>query len=624
MLGENIPWKGEYRIMGIPSSLSPYPKDSVYSILEKASKKYKRNGVVQGTFKLTYPELKSKVDNFVSSLLEFGLEFGDRVATILPTSIQFVISDYAISRCGFVHIPSSSLEPFETLKYKFQQASPKIVICLKEHYNLALKLKKSGAVEKIILTEIEDCGVNEKDENYYLDFSNDKDVYWMAQLTKSLKNKLPKIAIDSENDIETLLFTGGTTGLPKGCMLTHKNIYSNVVQNLYSIGQIGLLLKGKISVLLALPFFHSYGHLMMHSMMAFGFNQLLVPDPRDTDSMVAMMDEYYPLLQIGVPAQFMKMANKGAGNKGMICLSGSAPLAKNTQDEFEKKVGGGFLEGYGLSEMSPTTHLNTSILVRMLGGRKMVALVNNFLRIPGIKSFLSLFLLPINKKFLGKIFLKFSSLLMDSSKKSKKHDKLEKRGTFGVPFPNTEVKFLDIEDGDFLSYTDMKNGEKGEMLLSGPQRMLGYWPTTGDGFDENGFIHTGDVVVIDEHGYFRIVDRTKDMIIVSGYKVYSREVDEILFLHPKIEMAATVGVPDKENEGSERVVVCIKPKDQFLNDITSEEVIDYLKERVAKYSIPKLVMFLDEIPLTAVEKVDKKEIRKIAEEQWNLFQQNAV
>jgi acyl-CoA synthetase (AMP-forming)/AMP-acid ligase II len=194
--------------------------------------------------------------------------------------------------------------------------------------------------------------------------------------------------------------------------------------------------------------------------------------------------------------------------------------------------------------------------------------------------------------------------------------KVEKRGTIGVPCPDTEVKFLAVETGKEISIEDMLKGERGEMCLRGPQRMLGYWPKPGTGIDADGYIHTSDVVKIDDKGYFYIVDRIKDMVIVSGYKVYSREVDDILYQNPKVEMAATIGIPDPEREGSERIAVYIQPKEEFKNKISEDEIIMYIKERVAKYAVPKVVKIIDNMPLTEVQKINKKLLREMASKEF--------
>ncbi|HOO73151.1 MAG TPA: AMP-binding protein [Spirochaetota bacterium] len=614
---ERLPWESEYRVFGIPKTFKPYPEKPVYDILETVSKKYKKNGLIQNNYKITYPELKDHVDRLATALAGFGLRKGDRVATLLPTSIQFFVADYAISRAGLVQIPSSSLEPPDNLEHKFKEGSPKALICLDEYLDVARKILAKVKIPHIIITKINDYS-NSQPEKY--EDIKIQGSCWMMDLIRNTDPNPPQIIYNVEEDLETLLFTGGTTGLPKGCMLTHRNIYANAIQNLHVMGQAGLLLRGAISVLLGLPFFHSYGHLIMHSMTLFGFNQILINDPRDTDGMVQMIKDYRPVLQIGVPTQFMKLCETELKGLGMLGLSGSAPLPPSAQEEFEKKSGGGIMEGYGLSEMSPTTHLNTSFLLRLLGGRIPVTISNLFMQLPGVKPVLNGALRLVGTRNVGFVLTRAFSLLTrltaakpkDKSKKTS----VEKRGTIGVPFPDTEVRIIEVGTGKQLSWSDVASGKVGEMLLRGPQRMLGYWPEKGDGVDKEGFIHTSDVVKVDSNGYFYIVDRTKDMIIVSGYKVYSREVDDILYKHKAVDLAATVGIPDPEREGSERVVVYIQPRNEFKGSLDSSEIISYLKEKVPKYAIPKKVFIIDEIPLTEVQKVDKKKLRKLAIEQF--------
>ena len=217
---------------------------------------------------------------------------------------------------------------------------------------------------------------------------------------------------------------------------------------------------------------------------------------------------------------------------------------------------------------------------------------------------------------LGMVLTRAFSLLtsITGKKKTSKPGKpgVEKRGTIGIPFPDTEIRVVDTGSGEEIPWDKVAEGVRGEMLLRGPQRMLGYWPTPGKGLDPNGYIHTNDVVKVDDRGYFYIVDRTKDMIIVSGFKVYSREIDDILFEHEAVEIAATVGIPDPEREGSELVVVYVQPKIQSQNQIDEARIIAYLKKNVAKYAVPRKVFIVDKIPLTEVLKVDKKRLKQMA------------
>jgi len=612
MKNNELPWVKEYKVFGIPKTFKPYPDEPVFHMLENNAKKYKKMGLIQFDYKMTYPEVKDHVERLATALSDFGLKKGDRVATILPSSIQFIIADFAISRAGLVHIPSSFLEPSTVLEHKFKEGTPGAIICLDKYLDTVKEIIKRTKIKQLILTSIEDYSLNPPKEHMNVNINNS---YWMTDLIKNTAPNSPEISFDVEKDLETLLFTGGTTGLPKGCMLTHRNIYANAIQNVNALGPLQKITKGAISVILGLPFFHSYGHVIMHAMIYNGFNLIIIPDPRDTKGMVAMIRKYKPNLQLGVPAQFMKLSEEDLKDISILGIAGSAPLPESTQKEIEKTSSSGVMEGYGLSEMSPVTHLNTSLLIRLFGGRTLVRISNIFLSLPGVTQFLNLILRLLGSQRTGSLLSVIFGFLFKLSMGKPKKTKYEKRGTIGILFPDTEVKLVDIETGKNLTWEEALAGKKGEMFLKGPQRMLGYWPKPGDGLDKEGYVITGDVVRLDENGYFYIVDRTKDMIIVSGYKVYTREMDDILTLHEDIELAATVGIPDPEKQGSEIVIVFVQPKSSAKSRITGDNIKEYLRSKVAKYAVPKVVKIIDEIPLTPVEKVDKKMLRIIAQKE---------
>lgn len=610
-MSKEMPWKEEYKVFGIPETFAPYPELPVWDMLEKTALKYRKTGLIQMGCKLTYPGVKEHVDRLAAAFAALGLKKSDRVATLLPTSIQFIICDYAISRAGLVHIPSSSLEPAHMLEHKFREGGPRALIASDTAYMAGEAAEKTG-IKHLIRTRLSDYSGSPDPRP-----PAGKGELWLRELIESSRPSPPEISFQVETDLETLLFTGGTTGMPKGCMLTHRNIYANAIQSLGIFGHAGRLLQGAVSVLLALPFFHSYGHIIMHTMTIFGGDQILVPDAKDTDYMAEMIEKHNPVLQFGVPTQFMKMSRTGLKKKrGIVGISGSAPLPENTQQEFERSAGGGIMEGYGLSEMSPVTHLNTSFILRILGGRLPVRINSLILSIPGTAPVLNFFLRCMGARTVGRISGSLISVLVSITRKGAASGKKEKRKTIGIPCPDTEIKLVDVNTGKTLRRDEMASGLPGELCLKGPQRMLGYWPEPGSGLDEEGCVNTSDVAKIDENGYFCIVDRTKDMIIVSGYKVYSRELDEILYKHPKINMAACVGVPDPRREGSERVAVYVQPLDPHRNDLTEEEIIEYLRARTAKYAVPRLVRIVEEMPLTEVQKVDKKELRAAARREF--------
>lgn len=606
-----LPWYKEYSILGIPKTFKPYPDKPVYYILELAAKKYKKNGLLQQDFFLSYPQVLDFVNKLASGFQSFGLSKNDIVATILPTSTEFIISDYAISRAGLIHLPCSSLEPADALEHKFKEGKPKAVVCTSHDISIIQTLLKKTPVKHIVIADTRTNSLNPKSDLNQIHIKN-TNLYEFYSLIDSSTGVVNPVPINVETDIETHIFTGGTTGIPKGCMLTHRNIYANCIQNLHALGAGGLTFRGAISVILGLPFFHTYGHCLMHTMMLFGFNIIIINDPRDTKSMVENIKKHYPVMQIGVPAQFMKLAKEDLNGMGIIGLSGSAPLSESTQEEFEKKSSSGIMEGYGLSEMSPVTHLNPSVIYRILGGRIGVRLITLLTSIPGNSYLTNKLFRLLGPKNFGYIFTKLISYRMrkTSAKPSKKS--VEKRRTIGVPFPDTEVRFLDVETGKIISIEEMLTGKRAEMLLKGPQRMLGYWPIPDSGCDADGFIHTGDIVQIDSNGYFYIVDRSKDMINVSGFKVYSKEVDDILVEHPHIEAAATVGIPNPQKDGSEIVVAFVQLYPQYKNKTKPADIMKFMTSKVAKYAVPKYVKIVNELPRTAVEKVDKKVLRQWA------------
>ncbi|PKN51774.1 MAG: AMP-dependent synthetase [Deltaproteobacteria bacterium HGW-Deltaproteobacteria-13] len=615
MARTDLPWLKEYSVLGIPETFKPYPDQPAYDILYKTAGKYKNQGLIQLDYMMTYPEVKDHVDRLATALFNMGLKKGDRVATLLPTSIQFVIADYAISRAGLVHIPSSSLEPAEHLQHKFKEGSPHALICLDEYLDVVEEILRQVKIKNIIASKLADYSLNKPLSYEPLKIKN---AVWWAELISKTDPHPPDITLDVEKDLELILFTGGTTGLPKGCMLTHRNVYANAIQNANSFGAAHLLVRGVLTVLMGLPFFHSYGHSTMHCMTMEGFNQILIPDARDTASMVRMIKEYHPFLQVGVPTQFLKLSQQELKDVNILGISGSAPLSRTVQEEFEKKGGGGgIMEGYGLSEMSPTTHLNTSFMLRILRGRGPVKIINTLIQWPGVAAGIRALLSALGSKNTGYLLSKSMGLLSKSSAKKTKKKKHEKRGTIGIPMPDTEIKIIDVDTGAVLSWDEILKGKTGEMCLRGSQRMSGYWPEAGSGLDDEGYVRTGDVVRVDKNGYFYIVDRTKDMIIVSGFKVYSREIDDLLHDYPGVERAATIGIPDPERKGSERVCVFIQPKKGYEQPITEEKVINYLKSTVAKYALPKVVKIVDTIPLTGMQKVNKTLLRQIIDEEIN-------
>jgi len=378
-----------------------------------------------------------------------------------------------------------------------------------------------------------------------------KDAHDLRLLLKEGDDDPPAVAIDPRQDLCELAFTGGATGVPKGVMLTHYNRYCTQLQGFsWFLKPLLKGLAGKASVLVAIPLFHVFGGFVAQAAASQALRIILLPDPRDTQAMAAALIEYRPFLVPGVPTQFMRLADVGLKRVNSMLFSAAAPLPQEVVDTIKHKTGMAVSEGYGLTETSTVVTVNLSSFSRITGFAAK--------EIPGI----------------------------------------------GVPVPDTECRLVDPATG-----SDVPIGEAGELLVRGPQVMKGYWPTPGSGLTEDGWLHTGDIAVMDEAGYFKIVDRIKDMVNVSGMKVYTTEVDQVLFRHPAVRMAAAFGVPDPEAPGSERVAAVVQLKADQQGQVSAEELRSFCREHLAAYAVPKWIEFREDLPLTVTEKVFKKALR---------------
>lgn len=551
----NAPWFREYEQFGIPESLEPYPEKPAHAFLYETADTHPEQGIVQLGRKVTYADLVEETDRLATALAERGVGKGDRVATILPTSIQFVLADYAVSRAGGVHIPNDFLDAEEDLRYRLERGNPEVLIGQDKHRELLLSLREDIGIEDVILTDIADYSADPT-----ADHDDIEGVEWLPEVLDATDPAPPDVEFDVTEDVHTLLFTGGTTGQPKGCLLTHRNVTANALQGTANMSRMAQLMRGSETALLALPLYHAYGYSVLNSLIELALDIVVVPDARDTASMREYITEYDPIIMMGVPTQFMDIVDEELG-QDVIGISGSAPLATETKDAFEA-TSKGVSQGYGLSEMSPITHFNTRGLLDMMTGE------------------------PTDESGFD-------------------------HPTIGIPVPDTRVKLVDVDSGAVIPIDEaIAEGREGEMYLDGPQRMRGYLDTDKQPFDDEGFVGTGDVVKVDERGRFYVVDRVKNMINVSGLKVYSEEVDEVLFGHPGIKRPATIGVPDPDRPGSERVKVYVEPAPAYDGDLTPEDVVEYLEGKVARHAVPAEVVVVDEIPLTDIGKTDKKTLRE--------------
>ena len=597
---DDKPWLKNYEVLGLKTTFEPYPKVPLFKFLyDSANDCPTCPACTYFEKKITYSEVKLHVDKLATALFDLGVKKGDKVATILPNCPQFVISDYAIMRAGAANVPCSTLHRESELECEIGQVGAKTIICIDSSLELVRSIKDKTDIENVIITSLTDYSLKEKP-------THDK-VTGADQFVNLIKNSQPnppEVNIDPVSDIAEIPFTGGATGTPKGVMLTHYNISCNVLQVFPSLlDSLGLIsaIKGNGSILLPLPFFHQYGHWAMHTTVYLGLNMLLVPDPKDTDMMIDLMKNYRPLMNVAVPTQFMRLASKKLGRVGILSASGSAALPPGVAERYEKETGAPVTEGYGLTETSPVTHLNLSTITKLFGGKLVVGMVGRFL--PVLPPVVKVASLVVGGERLLRFGTKFIPLLTDLSR-SIWGSRAEKKASIGIPTVDTEVRIINPETGE-----DVPVGRIGEMIIRGPQVMLGYWPTPGDGLND-GWFHTRDLAKMDKDGYFYVVDRKKDMINISGLKVYSRVVDDVLFQHPAVEFAGVIGVPDPERPGSERIKAFIQLKSEYVGKVDAEDIKAFCREKLPSFSVPKYVEFRDDLPLTATEKIFKMKLRE--------------
>lgn len=531
------------------------PDISVFSTLRNTCEKFGGNTAISfyGN-SVSYTELLSYVNSAGTFLKEQGIKKGDRVNIMLPNVPQFVIMFYALMQLGATVVQTNPMYSANEVKGELNDSGSRTVITMADFAVKLLKLHPDS-LDKIIIVRVSDFlpgilrtlyKIGENRRVKELGISS-----CLVFYTPTASGKAnPEEGISTSEHPAVFQYTGGTTGIPKAAFLTHHNLVANM-------SQITEWLPDRytqpISYLCAIPFFHVYG--MMTAMLLpvyHGSEMILVPDPRDINHILKTIHRMKPKVFPGIPAMYHSVINHPKVEKydiGSIelCISGAAPLPAEIQETFEKKTGAIILEGYGLSEASPVTNSN-----------------------------------PADPEDLGR---------------------LRKLGSIGLPYPNTEERIVDQDIGE----TDMPIGEVGELIIRGPQVMPHYWNNDAETKNalRNGWLYTGDLAKMDEQGYVYIVDRKKDMIIASGYNIFPREIEEILYKHPDVSEAAVVGVSDPHR--GQTVKAFIVPVEG--KTLTEQQIKDFCVDYLAKYKIPRIVEFRKELPKTLVGKVLRRELR---------------
>jgi long-chain acyl-CoA synthetase len=545
------PWLKSYKLgpYKLEESLAPYPQQPVFQALDDAAVRYPgQTAVLFLGRSLNYRQLQAQVDRLASALAGLGVQRGDRVCLFLPNCLEFVIGDWAVLKTGAAVVPTSVLRSEEGLAHEVGDSGAKVVICREEDLDRVLAVRARCDVEEIVVTSTAGYDLQG------IATSLPRRVHDFRQLLADGDTVPPHVQIDPAQDLCELAFTGGATGVPKGVMVTHANRFSCIRQGLpWIMKPILRGFAGKASVLIAIPLFHSYGHYVLQSAAHLGLRVILLPDPRDTQMLVEQIEQHRPFLMPLVPTQLMRIADANLGRMNALPMSGSAPLPPEVAEAFRRKTGMPISEAYGLTETSPLTHFNVSAFSKITGF------------MPELKT------------------------------------------GIGIPSPDTECLLVDPETGAEVPF-----GQPGEIVVRGPQIMKGYWPQPGAGLTADGWLHTGDIAVMEDDGYFQLVDRAKDMANVSGFKVYTTEVDQVLFKHPAVLTAAAFGIPDPDAPGSERVMAVIQLKEPYRGSVTEQEIRAFCREHLAPYAVPKYVEFRDDMPLTVSDKIFKKALRDAA------------
>ncbi|MGD0854243.1 MAG: AMP-binding protein [Dehalococcoidia bacterium] len=517
--------------------------------------------------KITYKELDRLSMRFASYIRKQGCNPGDVVGIDLPNIPQYVIALAGALRAGCVVTGISPLLVPKEMAYQLNDSGAKALVTLDAIYeNRVQKIKDDiPKVTCIITTNIADYlplykrilgKLTKKVPSGKVETIKGKEV---SSFKAALSNTLPDIPKASIKPDDTcfIQYTGGTTGMPKGAELTHRNMVSNLAQGRQWLD---LSMAGG-TVCSGFPYFHMAGLYFGMTCMSLAFTQCLIPDPRNTKNICKEIAAHRPMMMLMVPSLYQMLIDDPAFSmidfsSCKACISGASPFSKEAINALEAIVGKGkVVELYGMTEASPIITMN-----------------------------------PLNGK--------------------------KKIGSVGIPLQSTQIKLVDVESGT----REVAMGEVGEIIVHGPQVMKGYHnkpeetTNTLREFQGAKWLYTGDVASMDADGYFSIADRTKDMLIVSGYKVFSREVEEVLSEHKAVELCAIIGIKNPERPDSQIVKAVIQlSKDAQAKgqEEVKKEILEHCKENLAPYKIPKVIVFTDSLPLTAVGKVDKKVLRKM-------------
>jgi long-chain acyl-CoA synthetase len=552
---------------GVPATID-YPAVPLDRLLTEAAARHPGHsvtifGAAVGSrvldAKLTYRQLDDLVNRFAAGLQGMGVKKGDRVAVMLPNCPQFIIAAYATWRVGGVVVCCNPLYVAREVEHLVNDSEAETFIVMSSFYDRVKRVRANTSLERVIVTNIKEYFptvlkllftlAKEKKEGHRVDISGDADTHWFQDVIRGAPAQPAPVEIDPQ-DVSTLIYTGGTTGGPKGAQLTHRNLVSNAtVLNLWTKS------KEAEDVLIAvMPYFHSYGLTVgVNTCIANALTIVQIPNPRDMVHVLKSIEKHRVTFYPGVPTMFVGFNNFPEREKYDLsslrfAVSAAAPLPPEVQERFEAITGGKMIEAYGLTETGPAASMD-----------------------------------PIDRP---------------------------RAHSIGVPLPDTDMKIVDVETGT----REMPVGKIGEIIIRGPQVMKGYWklPTETanalrvgpDG--QSGWFYSGDIGFMDEDGYFHIADRKKDIIIAGGYNIYPADVEAVLYEHPEVKEAAVVGVPHDVRGETVKAFIVLREGESA----TEDEIIAFCREHMAAYRVPRVIEFRDDLPKSLVGKVLRRELRE--------------
>ena len=553
---EAKPWVKFYQ-PGVRADID-VPPQSLPQLFDEATTTYRdKTAVIFYGKKISYATLRDHADRLANALSDLGLKKGDRVALYLLNSPQFIIAYFAVLKIGGTVTPISPVYTSFEIKFQLENSDAKALICQDILYD---KVEKAGVkLQQVIVTNIGEYLPMMRrlfGKAFLGDASGQiggrgarkiEGVHRFQDLIKKYSPNPPAVSIDPKTDIAALPYTGGTTGHPKGVMLTHYSLVAALAAGtaVYNYE------KGKEVVIAFLPFFHIFGQVVI---MLAGLTQgqtLVVFTAPDTASILEAVEKYRATIFLGVPTLYEYLKDhkdtaKVNWKRLKLILCGADTLHESTVSGWRKRTQSSITEGYGLTECCAASHLN-----------------------------------PVDRP---------------------------KVGSFGVPIPNMMAAVVDPDGTAFLPA-----GEIGELVLKGPMLMQGYWKNpeeTKASFlevDGERWLRTGDLVRMDEEGYFHYYDRRKDLIKHRGYSVFAKDIEDVLYTHPQIKGAGVIGVPDPAEGSVIKAIVVLQP--EARGRVGEEEIRKFCEERLAHYKVPKLIEFRGELPKTDVGKVSRRELR---------------